>query len=350
MKRKKFPFLMPVAAFLLLLLSMSSSADSRQNTIIEIDLPDKNALQALIETGYIIDNVQDLTATVYVNPEELELIRNLGYVPRIVGYDPPLSAGKALAQTYSYADMTAELEDLAAAYPGICRLSSIGRSVQGRELWVLLISDNPDQEEDEPEFKYVSTMHGNETVGTLLCINLINLILSGYGMEERFTQLVDNTAISIMPLMNPDGWESVTRYNANGWDLNRTFPEYNNAFTTETIWDSPTLAVGSAVPEVRHVMDWTEANSFVLSANLHTGALVVNYPYDDDGLGIVDSPSPDDLLFEDIALGYAIFNTPMYNSLSFLNGITNGAAWYTVADGMQDWNYRFVSCMEVTLE
>jgi len=40
----------------------------------------------------------------------------------------------------------------------------------------------------------------------------------------------------------------------------------------------------------------------------------------------------------------------MWNSAQFTNGITNGAAWYVVQGGMQDWFYRFMTCNEVTIE
>lgn len=98
-------------------------------------------------------------------------------------------------------------------------------------------------------------------------------------------------------------------------------------------------------------MQWTAWNSFVLSANFHTGALVVNYPYDDDGMGSVDSPTPDDLLFENVSRRYSVHNIPMWNNPQFPpDGITNGADWYSITGGMQDWNYRYASCNEVTIE
>ena len=51
------------------------------------------------------------------------------------------------------------------AHPDICRLYNLGNSVQGRALWIMKISDNPDTEENEPEFKFSSSIHGNETPG-----------------------------------------------------------------------------------------------------------------------------------------------------------------------------------------
>ena len=64
----------------------------------------------------------------------------------------------------------------------------------------------------------------------------------------------------------------------------------------------------------------------MLAANFHTGALVVNYPYDDDGNGSVYSPTPDDLLLEEISRRYSRTNAPMLASPYFSDGITNGAA------------------------
>jgi hypothetical protein len=67
-------------------------------------------------------------------------------------------------------------------------------------------------------------------------------------------------------------------------------------------------------------------------------------------MGSIDSPTPDDLLFEEVSRRYSVHNPPMWNSSSFPDGITNGAAWYSISGGMQDWNYRYASCSEVTIE
>jgi carboxypeptidase D len=116
------------------------------------------------------------------------------------------------------------------------------------------------------------------------------------------------------------------------------------------MFDGEPLGDSSRPVEVGRIMQWTAANSFVLSANFHTSALVVNYPYDDDDKGHVDSPTPDDLLFENVSRRYSVHNTPMWNSSEFDDGITNGAAWYSISGGMQDWNYRYASCNEFTIE
>jgi carboxypeptidase D len=317
--------------------------------VVEVLISGRAELDELISGGYNISNVTGDTVTVYATEEELSRLEGAGYEYRKV--EPVVEETDVTALSYrDYAMVTSELAGYAAAYPEILRLYTLGQSVQGRELWAVLITDNPDIEEDEPEFKYVATMHGDESLGTEMCMYFIDMVLSDYNdANERIVGLVDNTAIWIVPVMNPDGLELGSRYNANGYDLNRSFPIYPTDYTGD-IFDGEPLGDLGRQPEVAHVMRWTAANSFVLAANFHTGALVVNYPYDDDGLGSVDSPTPDDLLFEEISRIYSMYNLPMWNSSIYEDGITNGAAWYVVQGSMQDWNYRYISCNEVTVE
>jgi len=64
------------------------------------------------------------------------------------------------------------------------------------------------------------------------------------------------------------------RNNAKGYDLNRNFPDYFVNYTRDSVQ-----------PETRAVMDWLAHTQFVLSASLHGGALVANYPYDNKPQG-----------------------------------------------------------------
>ena len=115
-----------------------------------------------------------------------------GAAPDLTVYDPAdldaATDAKATLGTYhGYAALTSELAAFAAARPDIARLVSIGRSVQGRELWAMKITDNPDLEENEPEAKYVAAMHGDEPVGTEMSLYLIDELLGGYGVDPRIT-------------------------------------------------------------------------------------------------------------------------------------------------------------------
>ncbi|KAK3560968.1 hypothetical protein QTP86_023158 [Hemibagrus guttatus] len=257
-------------------------------------------------------------------------------------------------------DMELFLQRFSTKYPSITRLYSIGKSAQGRLLWVMEISDNPgEHEEGEPEFKYIANMHGNEVVGRELLLNLIEYLCRNYGSDPEVTRLVNNTRIHIMPSMNPDGYEIAQegdvsgyhgRNNSNNYDLNRNFPDQFQTITEPR------------QPETIAVMNWAKSYPFVLSANLHGGSLVVNYPYDDDLEGVSRySRSPDDAVFKMVALAYSRENPLMfkghpckdvkeYPDEYFKDGITNGASWYNVPGGMQDWNYLNTNCFEVTIE
>ncbi|XP_003469743.2 carboxypeptidase D [Cavia porcellus] len=259
---------------------------------------------------------------------------------------------------HHFPDMEIFLRRFANDYPNITRLYSLGKSVESRELYVMEISDNPGvHEPGEPEFKYIGNMHGNEVVGRELLLNLIEYLCKNFGTDPEVTDLVRSTRIHLMPSMNPDGYEKsqegdsvsvIGRNNSNNFDLNRNFPDQFVQITDPT------------QPETIAVMSWMKAYPFVLSANLHGGSLVVNYPFDNDEQGLaIYSKSPDDAVFQQLALSYSKENSQMfqgrpcknmYPNEYFPHGITNGANWYNVPGGMQDWNYLQTNCFEVTIE
>lgn len=105
---------------------------------------------------------------------------------------------------HNFVAMTRVLKEIHETYPKITRLYSVGKSVEGRELWVLEISRNPGVHVPlVPEFKYIANMHGNEVVGREMLLLLAKYICENYGNNKRITDLVDKTRIHIMPSMNP---------------------------------------------------------------------------------------------------------------------------------------------------
>ncbi|XP_042241968.1 carboxypeptidase D-like isoform X3 [Homarus americanus] len=259
---------------------------------------------------------------------------------------------------HHYPDLEVFMQKLEKKYPNLARMYSIGTSVQGRELYALEISDNPGiHEPGEPEFKYIGNMHGNEVVGRETLLLLMQYLLEGYGSNERTTKLVNNTRIHLMPTMNPDGFEIsnegdhdgvVGRANWNSVDLNRNFPDQYLASQ-----DS------GRQPETLAVMRWIKQYPFVLSANLHGGSLVANFPWDNNpqGRSGLYSKCPDDEVFKKLAKAYSFAHPRMpigkpcnAGQVVFRDGITNGAKWYSVSGGMQDWNYLNSNCFEITVE
>ncbi|MCT4641281.1 MAG: M14 family zinc carboxypeptidase [Bacteriovoracaceae bacterium] len=253
-----------------------------------------------------------------------------------VSYKVPHNHKEFLRGYPSFSKIQSDLKQLASNYPKIAKLFSIGKSVQGRDLWVMKISDNVDTDEMEPEFKYISSMHGDEITGRELTQFLIRDILESYGKDEKITALVNNTEIYIMVSMNPDGSELRQRANANDYDLNRNFPNWTAGEENGT---------RGRQPETIAVMNFQKKRNFSLSANFHGGAVCVNYPWDSS----YKRHPYNDLLIK-LSLVYADLNPQMRNSTEFDRGITNGADWYVLKGGMQDWSYIWHNDMQVTVE
>lgn len=233
--------------------------------------------------------------------------------------------------------MTQKLKDLVAKFPAIASLHSVGTSTNGRELWVVKISDNVEVDEIEPEVKYISTMHGDEVTGRESMVMLIEDLLTGYQVDPKITQLINNTEIFIMPNMNPDGTANRRRGNGKNIDLNRDFPDFTTA-DNQNNWQ------GRAI-ETQAIMKWQAGRQFALSANFHGGAVVINYPWDTKY-----ELHPLDGLVRGLSLEYASMVPEMRDSRSFENGVTNGAAWYSINGGMQDWSYFWHGDLQITVE
>ncbi len=236
----------------------------------------------------------------------------------------------------SYEQVTAKLQEFARKFPAIVQLTSVGKTGQNRDLWMLKISDNVAADETEPEFKYISSMHGDEITGRELTLRLVDEMLTKYGSDREITELINNTELFIMPSMNPDGSQLRQRANARGQDLNRNFPEAvrNDANTA-----------GGRQPETQAIMAWQAQRNVALSANFHGGAVVANYPWD-----AKSERHPFDALLQAISLEYADLNPEMRSSREFSRGITNGADWYILQGGMQDWSYIWHNDLQITIE
>ena len=114
-------------------------------TVVEVLISGRAELDELISGGYNISNVTGDTVTIYAMEEELSRLDGAGYEYRKV--EPVVEETDVTALSYrDYAMVTSELAGYAAAYPEILRLYTLGHSVQGRELWAVLITDNPDIE------------------------------------------------------------------------------------------------------------------------------------------------------------------------------------------------------------
>lgn len=315
------------------LISVTAHANIRIEEEVYVPAQRPEVVKELVKSGsVIIDHVTSEGFELYGQKGLTKYLDEQG----VLYFETKSLKNKFLANYPTHAELTRKLQAAVAKLPGRMKMFSVGKSVKGKDLWVVKISDNVDTDETEPEFKYISSMHGDEITGRELTTFMIEEIAEKYGKDPMITELVDNTEIFIMPSMNPDGSELRQRGNANNVDLNRNFPDW----TTGTANTSDRAQI-----ENKHVMAWQATRQFALSANFHGGTICVNYPWDS-----TYDRHPLDKMVQEISHTYAELNPDMRASSEFSGGITNGADWYVVKGGMQDWSIFYHNDLQVTIE
>src|SRR4030042_5782488 len=203
---------------------------SLPSIVATVPLSDPTTLTDIIQKRITILELDRLrtSVVVLVSEEEFAWLSSMNFSPEVVPDAVAKANGWKFSSEFerdfhSYAQMTSELQTIASTYPEIARLYEIGQSVQGRILWGLKITDNPDNEENEPEVRICGLHHGNEYMSAELPLNLAFLLVQNYSSDPAITELVDNREIWIIPMVNPDGHEADSRYNAHGIDLNRNY-------------------------------------------------------------------------------------------------------------------------------
>jgi len=314
---------------------------NKLSSMIDIDNVTGNDVFAYAnESGFGQFLKLNIAYQIIIDPEVDELIFNM-----LQHVDTDEITAWDFYPTYeAYLDMMNQFQK---DYPNLCEVFSIGQSVNGRELMVAKISDNIATREAEPQFLYTGTMHGDELAGYVLFLRLIDYMLTNYGTDPKVTNLVNSLEIWINPLANPDGTfaagnhtvSGATRNNANNMNLNRNYPDPEDGPHPDgKAWQQETLMF----------MQLAEENDFVMSANTHGGAEVINYPWD-----TWSRLSADDDWWVFVCREY-VDTVHLYSPSSYMdgydNGITNGYAWYTISGGRQDYMNYFNNCREVTME
>lgn len=344
-----------VAILICLLIGVSAVSANAEELYFRFPIKERKEISQVTRL-VSIENVRNDTVYAIGTEAQLHSLEALGYQAEMLPHPSSLAKPKMADSRAAMADWNVYptydtyvqmMYDFETNYPSICRTYSIGNSVQGRELLYVKISDNVDVEEAEPEVMYTSTMHGDETTGYVLMLRLIDSLLSAYGIDPEITDMVDNMEIWINPNANPDGTyrtgnntvSGAIRYNANFADLNRNFPDPQDGQHPDgSAWQPETIAM----------MNIAAQQSWIISANFHGGAEVVNYPWDTKF-----ARHPDDQWYQDVCHQFAD-STHAYSPSTYMdgfnNGITNGYDWYEVNGGRQDYMNYWRGCREITIE
>jgi hypothetical protein len=98
------------------------------------------------------------------------------------------------------------MKGYASAYPEWVKLESIGKSIEGRDIWLLTVTNPRTGAPDTKPAMYVDgNTHANEVQGTEASLYTLNFLLNNYGKLDRITELLDRATFYFVPVVNPDG-------------------------------------------------------------------------------------------------------------------------------------------------
>jgi len=251
---------------------------------------------------------------------------------------------------YTLEEVENELDSMRFFYPNLISVKAAagnGNSVQGRPLYFVRISDNPDINQDKPRIFFNALTHAREPVGMQQMFFFMWYLLENYYTSEEIQYLVDNLEIYFLPVVNPDGYQyndSIAPDGGGMWrknrkhlsggqigvDLNRNF---GYKWGYDDIGSSPypedeTYRGPNAFsePETQIVRDFCIQKNFRLAMNYHTYANYLMYP-----LCYLTELTPDSTL----ELTYADFFT-RFNG--YVSGVPGQILYNTNGDAM-DWEY-----------
>ena len=134
----------------------------------------------------------------------------LGSLPAAAPLPVPVAPGQfpiGYQGYHTYRQLTTELDSLAAAHPNQVAISSYGKSVQGRPLLLVKISDDVRTDKHEPEVLFSCAQHAREHITVEMCLHIVRRLARGYGTDPAITHLLKSREIWVVPMANPDGAE-----------------------------------------------------------------------------------------------------------------------------------------------
>jgi murein tripeptide amidase MpaA len=109
---------------------------------------------------------------------------------------------------YRYDELTRILHAFAEEYPHLVRIESIGKSYEGRDIWLLTVTNFATGPADEKPALWVDgNIHASEVSPSAACLYLIHRLTREYGSHEKITRCLDTRAFYVCPRVNPDGAE-----------------------------------------------------------------------------------------------------------------------------------------------
>jgi len=332
--------------------NLSKLMQDRNEYYFTFELNGNDNLQKIAQT-ISVDRVDGNVVTAYANNKEFAEFQKMGYEVTLqtppsmleehVMWDGNNRAAYDWDQYPTYEAYEAMMFQFATDHPDMCEIIDLGTLPSNRKILIAHINNGSGA--GKPKFLYTSTIHGDETTGWMLMLRFIDYLLENPTLPEC-ANILNNVDLYVGPNTNPDGTyhggnntvNGATRANANGVDMNRNYADPHGGahpdglpYQTETEW----------------FMQLAQENNFVMGANYHGGAEVMNYPWDN-----TYTLHADDQWYQLISHEYAdLCHVQSSNyMIDYNNGVTNGAQWYMIGGGRQDYMNGYAECRELTIE
>lgn len=331
-------------------------------------------MQVISARGYDIAGV-DLDANevdLVVEHATMKALRNEGFDvvrSKEVPLELEVPADRGLTSSYKApGDVEALIQNYAASFPEIAAARSIGKSSQGRDIWVLRITKNAQAPHDpsKPVILFNGAHHARELMSVEVPVDTIDTLLNGYGTDPKITHWVDANEIWVMPMLNVDGsnqvftHDTMWRKNAKGCpasgtcashtgvDINRNYP-YGwascNGSSSSTRADDYHGPSAASEPETNAMMKLVADIRPVFDISYHAYSEVVLYPYGCQGQHV-----PSQAVVSDFAQKMAS-KLPSDDSPS--RNYRPGTPWellYSADGGDMDWMFHEYQVMAYAIE
>jgi len=251
----------------------------------------------------------------------------------------------------TYQEMLNDLDKMANLYPNLISIkasaSSIGQTThQGRPLYYVKVSDNPNVDESEPEVLYTGLHHAREPLSMMNLQYYLWYLLENYNTNPTVKNIVDNTELYFIPFVNPDGyvynqttnpnggglWRKNRRNNGDGTygvDLNRN---YGYQWGYDNTGSNPNTNSGTyrgiapfSEPETQIMKSFAESHNFINVFHNHSFSNFMLHPW-----GFNSTDSPDELLMDELSEQMCWHNRYAYGSTYDVLYAINGDAcdWF----------------------
>lgn len=256
-----------------------------------------------------------------------------------------------LAGFLTYNQVLLELDSMAMLYPNLVSAKQAidtTKTIQGRTLYYVKISDNPSIDENEPEVFYNAMTHAREPGAMMQLIFYMWHLLENYDTDPFIQNLVNSTEMYFAPCVNPDGyihneinnpsgggmWRKNRKNNGDGTygiDLNRNYGYmwgYDNTGSSPNTSSDTYRGTGPfSEPETKAIRNFVIGRDFKIALNCHTYSNVLIYPW-----GYEDMLTPD-------SLTYMAFGEYMTRDNNYQYGTCNQTINYNANGGADDWMY-----------